>query len=288
MGNMNAESAMRSNNAQDGMTRMSDEEYTASVDNGSYANFVKDAVGYGLCQWTYWTRKQALLSFARNKGVSVGDEAMQVEFCIKELKSDYSGLWSFLCKTDSTYDAASRVCTEFERPAVNNISARATAAKKFFDQYSNAEIKSTATGSITIKETTSTEASTGGNIDTVREVQIWLNRNYSAGLSLDGLYGELTQKALIKALQKCLGVASDGIYGNITHTAMKKACMNKGMTGKLVAVLQAFLVCNGYKTAYVDGDFGIGTEKAVIAYQKAKNLEADGLAGAETMKALCS
>ena len=33
MGNMQAESAMRANNAQDGMTRLSDAEYTAAVDN---------------------------------------------------------------------------------------------------------------------------------------------------------------------------------------------------------------------------------------------------------------
>jgi hypothetical protein len=34
-----------------------DDSYTSAVDNGTYTNFVTDAVGYGLAQWTYWTRK---------------------------------------------------------------------------------------------------------------------------------------------------------------------------------------------------------------------------------------
>ena len=31
-----------------------------------------DAVGYGLAQWTYWTRKQNLLNFARQNNKSIG------------------------------------------------------------------------------------------------------------------------------------------------------------------------------------------------------------------------
>ena len=42
-----------------------DDTYTAAVDNGSYGNFVKDSAGYGLAQWTYWSRKENLLNFAR-------------------------------------------------------------------------------------------------------------------------------------------------------------------------------------------------------------------------------
>ena len=137
LGNMNAESAMRANNAQDGMTKLSDAEYTAGVDNGTYTNFVRDAVGYGLCQWTYWTRKQALYNFAKQKGVSIGDETMQVEFAIQELKSNYPGLWSFLCTTSDVNTAASRICKEYERPAVNNIDVRAASGLRFFAELSN-------------------------------------------------------------------------------------------------------------------------------------------------------
>lgn len=135
MGNMQCESAMRSNNAQDGMTKLTDEAYTMAVDNGAYGNFVGDSVGYGLCQWTYHTRKAALLGFAHNWGVSIAAEDMQVAFAIAELQEGYAGLWAYLCSTDDVYTAASRVCKEFERPAVNNITARVKAAQEFYDRF---------------------------------------------------------------------------------------------------------------------------------------------------------
>ena len=124
MGNMQAESALKANIAQRGMTALSDEEYTAAAAEWP-VKFIHDGVGYGLCQWTYWSRKQALFNFAQARGASVGDEGMQVEFCISELKNDYPGLWALLCSVTDIYTAASEVCTVYERPAVNNITVRA-------------------------------------------------------------------------------------------------------------------------------------------------------------------
>ena len=137
----------------------------------------------------------------------------------------------------------------------------------------------------TVKPQASTESITG-LVDTVKEVQIWLNRNYSAGLTLDNLYGDTTKKALTKALQKTLGVTADGVYGAKTNAAIK--LVRYGSKGTLVSVLQAFLVCHGYKEAYIDGDFGSGTKNALIDYQKKFKLEVDGIAGQETFKSLCT
>ena len=126
-----------------------------------------------------------------------------------------------------------------------------------------------------------------GKIDTVKEVQAWLNNTYSAGLTLDGLYGSLMKKALVKALQKELGFTGkdvDGIYGPKTNKAVKT--LRKGSTGMLVKILQATLVCNGQKAAYVDGDFGSGTESAVIEIQRIYRLTVDGIAGKATFTAL--
>lgn len=146
MGNMQAESGMKSSIAQRGMTSKSDEEYTYGVDSGAYDGFVRDAVGYGLCQWTYHTRKAALLSCARNAGTSIGDETMQVSFCIRELRQDYPGLWALLCSTTDVYTAASEVCTVYERPAVNNISARAGFAKQFYSRFSGLNVSDSSAG----------------------------------------------------------------------------------------------------------------------------------------------
>lgn len=138
MGNMQAESAMRANNAQDGMTRLSDEEYTAAADNGSI-DFVYDAVGYGLCQWTFYSRKRELLEFCKARGVSVGNEAAQVDFCVQEMKEYYPALWSYLKSATGVYEAAERICVEYERPAVNNIEVRAQNANGFYMQFGGSE-----------------------------------------------------------------------------------------------------------------------------------------------------
>ena len=127
-----------------------------------------------------------------------------------------------------------------------------------------------------------------GKIDTVKEVQIWLNNNYAAALTLDGLYGSRTKAALVKALQKELGFTGrdiDGDYGPKTNAAVKQ--LKRGSTGPLVKVLQGLLVCNGQKDAYIDGSFGPGTEKALKAVQKKYGIEVDGSAWRETFTALC-
>lgn len=132
LGNMYAESTLRADNAQDSMTSMADAEYTAAVDNGTYDSFTGDGVGYGLCQWTFYSRKAALLAFAKNRGTSVGDEEMQAEFVIKELKNDYPALWTYLCSTTDIGEAADRVCREYEKPAVNNTEYRGSKAREYY------------------------------------------------------------------------------------------------------------------------------------------------------------
>ena len=156
MGNMQAESAMRANNAQDGMTGLTDAEYTAAADAGTI-DFVRDATGYGLCQWTYWSRKQALLDFARARGVSVGDEAMQVDFCLDELRTSYPRLLSLLKSTNDIYEAASEVCTVYERPAQKNIAIRADYAQRFYYALSIEGGTKADTESDTLKETLTNE-----------------------------------------------------------------------------------------------------------------------------------
>ena len=52
---------------------MTDAEYTAAVDAGTYTNFVNDKAGYGLAQWTYWSLKQEMLNYFKSKKKSIGD-----------------------------------------------------------------------------------------------------------------------------------------------------------------------------------------------------------------------
>lgn len=152
----------------------------------------------------------------------------------------------------------------------------------------NAIVSNTTTKPTTTKPTTTVSTSTSGRIDTVIEVQVWLNNSYSAKLKEDGIYGNNTRAALIKVLQRALGFTGknvDGIYGNKTNNAVKT--LKQGSYGEVVKVLQGLLVCNGYSGAYVDGSYGSGTASAVKSYQEAKGLEVDGKAGKATFSSLC-
>jgi len=123
IGNMYAESTLKENIAQRGATKLTDEQYTAAADN-SLLDFANDSVGYGLCQWTLNARKKALLTFAKENGVSVGDGPMQVNFCLKELTEDFSSVYDTLCTSDSIDECADLICIRFEMPAVNNLEDR--------------------------------------------------------------------------------------------------------------------------------------------------------------------
>jgi hypothetical protein len=132
MGNMMAESMLKSTIAQRGMTNMSDEEYTFAADNGT-VDFAHDSVGYGLCQWTYGPRKAELLAACKSRGVSVGDEHAQVLFALIELQRDYPMLLMELRSSHDMYKCTADVCTQFERPAVNNIDARYQYAQQLYN-----------------------------------------------------------------------------------------------------------------------------------------------------------
>lgn len=129
-------------------------------------------------------------------------------------------------------------------------------------------------------------------INTIKKVQEWANTKYKSGLAVDGIYGANTKKALIKIFQTELNqtysakLEVDGIWGNKT----KAACpiLKKGSKNDVVAILQAMLICNGFKDAYLDGDYGVATTTAVKAYQKKKRLIVDGIAGKNTFAKLCA
>ncbi len=89
MGNLYAESGLNPQNLQNSCEKrlgMTDAKYTAAVDRGTYANFIRDNAGYGLAQWTYWSRKKALLDYVKSKRKSVGDLETQLGFLLKELE----------------------------------------------------------------------------------------------------------------------------------------------------------------------------------------------------------
>ena len=62
--------------------------------------------------------------------------------------------------------------------------------------------------------------------------------------------------------------------------------LKKGARGNITKLLQEKLVSLGYNTNGIDGIFGIGTEKAVISFQKSNGLVVDGIVGKNTWRKL--
>ena len=220
LGNMQAESGLKANIAQRGMTTLTDDEYTRQADSYamSQAKFVHDAVGYGLCQWTYWSRKKALIEYAHDIGKSVGDEEMQVDFCVGELKADFPGLWNYLCITDDTYEATSRICAEYERPAVNNIDTRYYFARKF--QAELADGRKQTTDDQPQDETywpprMICEGMSGADVAVAQA----LLAAHGAELAISSVFDAKTKNRTME-FQNGVGLHADGIIGNNTWTAL--------------------------------------------------------------------
>lgn len=142
MGNLYAESGLNPQNLQNTYEKrlgFTDAEYTAAVDSGKYSNFVRDSAGYGLAQWTYWSRKEAMLNYARETGASIGDLIMQLDFMYQELKG-YVAVFQVLRTARTVKEASDIVLTRYERPADMSSSVKAKRAsygQAYYDAYAN-------------------------------------------------------------------------------------------------------------------------------------------------------
>lgn len=220
MGNMNAESALISTNVED-RCKISDAEYTQMVDNGTMnlQQFAHDSYGYGLCQWTVSDRKTGLYNLAKQRGVSIGDEEMQCEYCIYELEKNWVGLYRYLCVTENLSEATKRICAEFERPAVNNYAVRINAAQAYFNRLVANDSGCTDACPIDPEQPEEGRDECTINVrvlhkgDLGRDVFLLqcglFDMGYDCGMP-DGDFGVNTQEA-VKELQRANKVAADGV-----------------------------------------------------------------------------
>jgi LysM repeat protein len=152
MGNLYAESALNPKNLQNSYESKlgyNDDGYTTAVDNGSYDNFVHDSAGYGLAQWTFWSRKENMLEFARAAGKSIGDLEMQLDFLFKELSGSYASVLATLRTATTVKEASDSVLVDFERPADQSSTVktrRAGYGQTYYDKYAGAASGQTGTG----------------------------------------------------------------------------------------------------------------------------------------------
>ena len=141
MGNLYAESGLIPTNLQNSYEKKlgyTDATYTEAVDSGAYSNFVRDSAGYGLAQWTYWSRKQALLDYAKAAGKSVGDLETQLGFLMQELAGSFKAVLNTLKSATTVKAASNAVLLQFERPADQSASVqtkRAGYGQTYYDKY---------------------------------------------------------------------------------------------------------------------------------------------------------
>ena len=132
MGNLKAESNLRPDNLQNSFEGRlgSDAEYVKKIDSGRYSkiSFANDHAGFGLAQWTWHTRKEALYDYAKSQGKSIADLVMQLEFLWNELQG-YTQLMRTLKNTNSIYDSSTAVLTQYEKPANQGAAVKQTRAK---------------------------------------------------------------------------------------------------------------------------------------------------------------
>jgi peptidoglycan hydrolase-like protein with peptidoglycan-binding domain len=113
--------------------------------------------------------------------------------------------------------------------------------------------------------------------------------------AITGFFGSFTEDAVIR-FQQDAGLTADGIVGAGTDAAIQQrltpatpapsSVLRLDDRGEQVSELQRRLTTLGYFTGPISGTFGPLTQDAVIAFQRASNLTADGIVGAGTSDAL--
>ena len=145
LGNIKAESGIRSNNLQNGFETklgLTDKQYTDMVNNGTYnkTQFVNDKIGYGLCQWTYWSRKLGLYEFAESINHKIDSTEMQLKYLMQELNTRYKSVLQVLKTNNNLRTCSDTVLTQFEKPQDQSdkvMDKRYEYSKEIYDTYSN-------------------------------------------------------------------------------------------------------------------------------------------------------
>lgn len=141
---------------------------------------------------------------------------------------------------------------------------------------------------------TAKPSTTSTSKEIVMAGQMHANNFTGAGLTIDGVRGELTKRAFIMAVQIALnldykaGLEVDGKLGPKTKAALKGRTVRYGSKKYLVTALEIGLMLKGYNPNGVEcpGKFGGGLNSAVEKYQTENNLEVDKIAGYNTFMSL--
>ena len=125
------------------------------------------------------------------------------------------------------------------------------------------------------------------------EVEFLQRQLQAAGVftdAVDGVFGPST-KCAVMSFQRARGLEVDGIASARTWAALDirrgtglRPILKRGVCDASVLVLQKMLATHGCDPGAKDGVFGPKTERTVMAFQRAKGLEADGVVGPQDVE----
>ena len=142
MGNLMAESGCESCRLQGDFLSDSapSKDYARKVNSNLLPNWYADSKGWGLAQWTYWTRKQNLKKACDSYGTGIEDETAQLRFMLAEMQNEYASMWRQLLIATDIRTATYLVCHFYEAPAYENVDARAEFGKIIFDEFHGKDV----------------------------------------------------------------------------------------------------------------------------------------------------
>ena len=139
MGNLRAESSLNPLNltGRNAKQWTNGRQYADEVNGGMYDrySFSHDNIAFGLVQWLYWSRKQALYDFAN--GQDIGSIDVQIGYLLEELPK-YKTVWQGVCSATNVSDASDLVMLKYEKPGTITEVAkqkRRDFAAAYFDRY---------------------------------------------------------------------------------------------------------------------------------------------------------
>lgn len=139
------------------------------------------------------------------------------------------------------------------------------------------------------QETHAVQSSKGGS-EIVKVGQLRSNYYADHNIAVDGYFGKNTQQNVNRCFQKAMNLdygkklSVDGIVGEKTLEALGNHYVKKGERQELARAVQIALYCYGYDAKWTDGIFGDKTKECVQNFQRDHGLNADGIAGKNTIK----
>lgn len=125
MGNLFAESSMNPACCT-GLNGQTASDYISKVKHGeiSKEQFSKDGVAFGLAQWRYHTRKEALYNYASEHKGAIDDPEIQLGYLKKELITGYSTARNAVMNAKSVKEASDTFMLKYEKPGNTGAAAK--------------------------------------------------------------------------------------------------------------------------------------------------------------------